>query len=71
MDHKYKLSSLLAACLLLTSCSDEIRIGQGDDENGRGDYETYLQLTVRCPEATGGSLPTRSNPTGGEKRRRP
>ena len=66
MDHKYKLSSLLAACLLLTSCSDEIRIGQGDDENGRGDYETYLQLTVRCPEATGGSLPTRSNPTGGE-----
>ena len=62
---KYKLSFLLGTCLLLAACSDEVRLGM-EEEDGRGEYETYLQLTVRCPEATGSGLQTRSNPTGGE-----
>lgn len=64
---KYRLNLLLFAGLLLTACSDEIRMGADDDGNGeKGDYETYLQLTVRCPEAGQSGVQTRSNPTGGE-----
>ena len=65
MNQKHKIPSLLAAFLLLAGCSEEIRTGTDDDGSER-DYETYMQLTVRCPEVGQSGLPTRSNPTGGE-----
>lgn len=60
-----QISASLCALALLAACTDEVQLdnGGGTDE---GAYETYLRLTVRCPETPAGGVQTRSNPTGGE-----
>ena len=60
-----KLTYLVTALLLLLSaCSNEIRIG-GDGDDPAVATLSYLRVSLRCPPSSTGNG-TRSNPAGGE-----
>ena len=60
-----KLTYLVTALLLLLSaCSNEIRIG-GDGDDPAVATLSYLRVSLRCPPSSAGNG-TRSNPAGGE-----
>ncbi|WP_455640478.1 Mfa1 family fimbria major subunit [Parabacteroides sp.] len=65
--NRYKAKEILIALalLLLPACSDEIRLDTGREAEGT-DFETYMTLSVSCPQPGSGGVQTRSNPTGGE-----